>query len=163
MLERNNFALFESYAEYVLSSRFGDKDLVQSVFSKAIGTYSLHDPAVRQWSERWLRVAPSGWAIESLAGAIRRERPLTEDDLVWLKEWVKYPNARYYPDWIIDSDISIEKTADLLIAIGAISIKKIRVVNDRLRGIAGLLLANPRFSDLPGPDRQFWETVASSQ
>ena len=160
---KNNFALFEDYAEYVLSSRFGDKNLVWSVFSEATTTYSLSDPAVRQWSERWLRLAPGGWAIESLARVIRRERRLTEDDLVWLKEWVKYPNAGYYPDWIIDTDISIEKAADLLIAIDVISIKKIRVVDDRLRGIAGLLLANSRFSNLPRPDRQFWETVASSQ
>jgi hypothetical protein len=161
-----NFPEFENYAEYVLSSHPEDEDLVRYVFDKVTQTFCAEGPAMCTWSEQWLRHAPNSWAMESLGAAIRKVRRFGIADLVWLERWVTYSNATYYPDWLIDSDLPVEKAADLLTAIEerrALALDKKGEANERLQRIAALIVAKPQLTKFPGPDQQFWRTIAAGQ
>jgi hypothetical protein len=166
MSAENQFARFKDYAEYVLSTRMQDQDLVHSVFAAVRRTFSIADADVRTWCEEWLKRAPTAWAMEYLAGAIRQVRSLGMDDLVWLKKWAACSHARLYPDWIVEADIPAQVAADLLALMsekGGVATNNIQSADDRLREIASLLVASPQFPSICRPDRAYWESVACSE
>jgi Caspase domain len=160
---KNDFPAFETYAEQILPGLQQKEDLLDYLFAKATATFRADDARVREWYERWLSRAPSGWAMEHLARIIRQMRRFGNQDLPWLKKWATHSHAMYYPDWLINSDLSDHEAADLLSVIEekhAVALDKVGEANGRLRRIAALLVTRPQLAFFPKPDREFWQGMA---